>query len=87
MQVTIIIIIVDEQLAPLYLQSSLCKTDLSGDELTFNCVNTLKLFVLTKTMLQEQLISCAIHSAYVHVKINKHLCQKIGIQENWLTVS
>ena len=51
MQVTVIIIMVDGQLAPLYLQPSLCKIELSGDELASNCVNVLKLFGLAKAML------------------------------------
>ena len=87
MQVTILIIVVDGQLHPLYLQSSLCKTELSGDEVTSNCVNVLKLFGLTKIILQEQLTGYAVDGAYVHMNINKHLCQNIGIQQNWLTVS
>ena len=87
MQVTIIIIMVDGQLAALYLQSSLCKTELLGYEFASNCVNVLKLFSLTKVMLQEQLTGCAVDGTYVHMKINKHLCPNIGIQGNWLTVS
>ena len=71
MQVTVIIIMVDEQLAPLYLQPSLCKTELSEDELTSDCVNVLKLFRLTKAMLQEQVTGGAVGDVYVHMKINK----------------
>jgi hypothetical protein len=87
MQVIIIIVLIDGQLTPLYLQSSLCKTELGGEELAANCVNVLALFGLTKSMLQQQLTACAVDGAYIHLNINKHLCQNIGIRENWLTVS
>ncbi|CAF1665815.1 unnamed protein product [Didymodactylos carnosus] len=53
MQVPMMIIMIDRQLTPIYLQSPLCKTELSGEELANNCVNVLKSFVLTKAMLQQ----------------------------------
>jgi hypothetical protein len=87
MQVTMMIIMIDGQLTPIYLQSPLCKTELSGEELANNCVNVLKSFGLTKAMLQQQLTGCAVDGAYVHMQINKHLCKHIGMDENWLVTS
>jgi hypothetical protein len=47
----------------------------------------LKSFGLTNVMLQEQLTGCAVDGAYIHMKINKHLCENIGMDENWLVTS
>ena len=41
MQVTMMIVIVDGQLTPPYLESPLCKTELSGEELADNCIRVM----------------------------------------------
>ena len=87
MQVTMMVVMVDGQLTPLYLQSSLCKTKLSGEELAANCVLVLNSFGLTNIALQEQLTGCAVDGAYIHMNINKHLCEHIGMSDKWLTTS
>ena len=38
-------------------------------------------------MLQDKLIGGAVDDAYIHMNINEHLCNSIGIQQNWLTIS
>jgi hypothetical protein len=87
MQVTMMVLMTDGQLTPIYLQSPLCKTELSGEELAANAIEVLKSFGLTKSMLQEQLTGCAVDGAYIHMNINKHLCEIIGINENWMVTS
>ncbi|CAF5160815.1 unnamed protein product, partial [Rotaria sp. Silwood1] len=82
-----LVIMIDEQLTPIYLKSSLCKTELSGEELAANCVNVLESFGLTKSMLQDKLTGGAVDGAYIHMNINEHLCNNIGIQQNWLKIS
>jgi hypothetical protein len=86
-QVTMIIIMVDGQLTPIYLQSPLCKTELSGEELADNCVRVMESFGLTQSILKQQLVGCAADGAYVHLSIGKHLCQRIGMKEEWLSIS
>ncbi|CAF1319093.1 unnamed protein product [Rotaria sordida] len=87
LQVTMLVIMIDGQLTPIYLKSSLCKTELSGEELAANCVHVLESFGLTKSMLQDKLTGGAVVGAYIHMNINEHLCNNIGIQQNWLTIS
>ncbi len=87
MQVTMMILMIDGQLTPIYLQSPLCRTELSGEELATNCIDVLKSFGLTKVMLQEQLTGCAVDGAYIHMNISRHLCENIGMNENWLITS
>ncbi|CAF1328431.1 unnamed protein product [Rotaria sordida] len=58
-----------------------------GKELAANCVNVLESFGLTKSMLQDKLTGGAVDGAYIHMNINEHLCNNIGIQQNWLTIS
>ena len=87
MQVTMMIIMVDGQLTPIYLRSPLCKTELSGEELADNCVRVMESFSLSQSILQQQLVGCAVDGAYIHLSIGKHLCQKIGISEEWLSIS
>ncbi|CAF1538485.1 unnamed protein product, partial [Rotaria sordida] len=60
--------------APIHLKSSLCKTELSGEELAANYVNVLESFGLTKSMLQDKLTGGADDGAYIHMNINEHLC-------------
>ncbi|CAF4054019.1 unnamed protein product, partial [Rotaria sordida] len=74
LQVTMLVIMIDGQLTPIYLKSSLCKTELSGEELAANCVH-------------DKLTGGAVDGAYIHMNINEHLCNNIGIQQNWLTIS
>lgn len=38
-------------------------------------------------MLQQQLVGCAVDDAYIHLKIDKYLCQSIDINEKWLSIS
>ncbi|CAF3745708.1 unnamed protein product [Rotaria sp. Silwood1] len=78
LQVTMLVVMIDGQLTPMYLKSSLCKTELSGEELAANCVNVLKSFGLTKSMLQEKLTGGVVDGAYIHMNINEHLCNNIG---------
>ncbi|CAF3767738.1 unnamed protein product [Rotaria sp. Silwood1] len=87
MQVTIMIVMIDGQLTPLYLQSPLCQTELTGEDLASNCVRVLESFGLKKNALQEQFTGCAVDGAYINLQIEKHLCQKLGMRERWLTVS
>ena len=46
MQVTIMIVMIDGQLTPLYLQSPLCQAELTGEDLAGNCVRVLGSFGL-----------------------------------------
>ena len=87
MQVTTMILMVDGQLTPIYLQSPLRKTELSGEELSDNCVRVMESFSLSQSILKQQLVGCAVDGAYIHLSIGKHLCQKIGIREDWLSIS
>ncbi|CAF2972578.1 unnamed protein product [Rotaria sp. Silwood2] len=87
MQVTIVIVMIDGQLPSLYLQSPLCQTELTGEDLGSNCVRVLESFGLKRTALKEQLTGCAVDGAYINLKIEKHLCRKLGMREKWLTVS
>ncbi|CAF5068881.1 unnamed protein product, partial [Rotaria sp. Silwood1] len=87
MQVTMMIVMVDGQLTPIYLQSPLCKTELSGEELYDNCVRVMESFSLSQSILKQQLVGCAVDGADIHLSIGKHLCQKIGIREEWLSIS
>ncbi len=87
LQVTMIVTMINGQLTPIYLKSSLCKTELSGEDLAANCVNVVESFGLTKSMLQDKLTGGAVDGAYIHMNINEHLCNNIGIQQNWLTIS
>lgn len=87
MQVTMMVIMVDGELTPIYLQSPLCKIDLSGDELANNCIRVMESFGLSQSILQQQLVGCAVDGAYIHLGIDKHLCRKIGITEEWLSIS
>ncbi|CAF2669479.1 unnamed protein product [Rotaria sp. Silwood2] len=86
MQVTMMIVMVDGQLTPIYVQSPLCKTELSGEELSDNCVHVMESFTLSQSILKQQLVGCAVDGAYIHLSIGKHLCQKIGIREEWLSI-
>jgi len=87
MQITVMIIMVDGQLTPIYLQSPLCKTELSGKDLAENCCDVLKSFGLSKSVLKNQLVGCAVHGAYIHLNIDKHLSQMVDVTEQWLSVS
>ena len=87
MQVTMMIVIVDGQLTPLYLESPLCKTELSGEELADNCIRVMESFGLSRSILQQQLVGCAVDGEYIHLTINKHLSRNIGISEEWLSMS
>ncbi len=87
MQVTMMIIMVDDELTPIYLQSPLCKTELSGEELADNCVRVMESFSLSQSILQQQLVGCAADGAYIHSKIDEHSCRKIDIKEKWLSIS
>lgn len=87
MQVTMLIVLVDGELTPIYLQSPLCGTELSGEELAGNCVRVMESFGLSLSMLRQQLTGCAVDGAYIHLNIGKHLCQSIGLNEEWLSIS
>jgi hypothetical protein len=87
MQVTMLIVLVDGELTSIYLQSPLCRTELSGEELAENSVRVMESFGLSQSMPQRQLTGCAVDGAYIHLKIKKHLCQAIGINEEWLSTS
>ncbi|CAF1394728.1 unnamed protein product [Adineta ricciae] len=86
-QTTLLITFVDGVLTPIYLQSPLCKTELSGKELVDNCIHVMNSFGLTKKMLQQQLSGCAVDGAYIHLNIDKHLSSALEMNSEWLTVS
>jgi hypothetical protein len=57
------------------------------EDLASNCLRVLESFDLKKPALREQFTGCVVDGAYIHLQIEKHLCQKIGTRERWLTVS
>lgn len=65
----------------------MCKTELSGEGLAENCIRVMESFGLMQSMLQQQLTGCAVDGAYIHLKIDKHLCQSIDVNEKWLSIS
>ncbi|CAF1473248.1 unnamed protein product [Adineta ricciae] len=86
-QTTLLITFVGGVLTPIYLQSPLCKTELSGKELADNCIYAMNSFGLTKKILQQQLSGCAVDGAYIHLNIDKHLSSALEMNSEWLTVS
>ncbi|CAF0973784.1 unnamed protein product [Didymodactylos carnosus] len=88
-QITMILTIIDGEITPIYLKapSPLCLSELTGKELATNCVEVLQTFGLSQFTLQQQLVGGAVDGAYLHLNIDKHLYDEIGMNVDWLCLS
>ncbi|CAF1498228.1 unnamed protein product, partial [Didymodactylos carnosus] len=86
-QISMILTIIDGEITSIYLKAPLCLTELTGKGLATNCVEVLQTFGLSQFTLQQQLVSDAVDGAYLHLNIDKHLCDEIGMNVDWLCFS
>ena len=87
LQITMTVAMIDRQLAPIYLKSSFCKTELSGEDLAVNCVIVLESFDSVRSLLRDKLTGGVVDGVHIRMNVSEHLSNNIGIQQNWSTIS